>query len=189
MNTPENTPAQPAERKNKRRTVLAFTLAALAVGGIGAAATSAAWTDNVFFSAQAQAATFDLQGSVDGGTTWKDSATGTPTSSIELVIPASKLANLLPGETRTINLDVKNLGSVGASLTSSVAWATAPASTFTTNPTATVEGLAASLTASTGATPSDQFQLKVTTPSDWATTNQGKSGTIVVTITGTAVAP
>ena len=48
---------------------------------------------------------------------------------------------------------------------------------------------AASLTASTGATPSDQFQLHVTTLSGWEDTNKGKSGTIIVKITGTAVAP
>jgi len=187
MNTPENSPAQPEERKNKRRTVLAFTLAALAVGGIGAAATSAAWTDNVFFSAQAQAASFNLQGSLSGAAgSWVESD---DSGSITLVIPASELANLLPGANKSINLYVQNLGSVGAALTSSVAWATTPASTFTTNPTATIEGLATSLTAVTGSTNSDQFQLKVTTPSDWATTNQGKTGTIVITITGTAVAP
>lgn len=185
MNTPENTSVQPEQRKNKRRAVIAFTLAALAVGGIGAAATSAAWTDNVFFSAQAQGATFNLQGSLNN-TTWVESDDKT---SIQLTVPSTALANLVPGETRTINLYVKNLGSVGASLTSSVEWATSPAATFTTNPTTTVDGLATSLTAAGGATPSDQFQLTVTTPSNWATSNQGKSGTIIVTVTGTAVAP
>src|SRR5690606_40575280 len=69
--------AQPApdteSRKGKRRPIIAFALAALAVGGIGAAATSAAWTDNVFFSAQAESATFNLQGSIDGGGTWQES--------------------------------------------------------------------------------------------------------------------
>jgi len=178
-------PAQPEERKSKRRAVLAFALAALAVGGIGAAATSAAWTDNVFFSAKAEAATFNLQGSLNG-TTWQESDNS---GSIQLVVPASSLANLLPGETRTINLYVKNLGTAAASLTSSVAWASTPASTFTTNPGTTVEGLATTLTPAGGATESDQFQLKVTTDSAWAASNQGKSGTIVVTVAGTAVAP
>jgi hypothetical protein len=188
MNTPsmnEAPSAQPEERKSKRRAVLAFTLAALAVGGIGAAATSAAWTDNVFFSAKAEAATFNLQGSLDG-TTWRESdAQG----SIQLAVPASALANLVPGESRTINLYVKNLGTVGASLTSSVAWASTPAATFTTNPGTTVDGLVTTLTPAGGATESDQFQLKVTTDANWAVTNQGKSGTIIVTVAGTAVAP
>lgn len=185
-NTPHETPvAQTEERKSKRRAVLAFTLAALAVGGIGAAATSAAWTDNVFYSAKAEAATFNLQGSLNG-TSWSESdAQG----SIQLAVPASALANLVPGESRTINLYVKNLGSVGAALTSSVAWASSPASTFATNPGTSVEGLATALTAVGGATDTDQFQLKVTTDANWAAANQGKSGTIIVTVSGTAVAP
>lgn len=179
------TAAQPEERKSKRRAILAFGLAALAVGGIGAAATSAAWSDNVFFSAKAEAATFNLQGSLNG-TTWQESDNK---NSIQLVVPATALANLVPGETRTINLYVKNLGSVGAALTSSVEWATTPASTFTTAPGTAVDGLATTLTAAGGSTESDQFQLKVTTDANWAATNQGKSGTIIVTVSGTAVAP
>ncbi|MEU1973292.1 hypothetical protein ABZ477_16690 [Microbacterium sp. NPDC019599] len=177
------TGGQPEEqRRRKGRPVIAVGLALLAVGGIGAAATSAAWTDNVFFSAQAQAATFDLQGSLDG-TTWKQSDNK---GAIELVVPAAQLANMLPGETRTINLYVKNLGSVSAALTSSVEWAAG--STFTTNPTASVTGLAATLSPSTGSAPTDQFQLTVTAPADWAATNQGKTGTIIVTVAGTATA-
>lgn len=186
MSTSENTTSvEQPQRKSKRRTILAFTLAALAVGGIGAAATSAAWSDNVFFSAKAEAATFNLQGSLNG-TTWQESDSK---GSIQLVVPATALQNLVPGESRTIDLWVKNLGSVGAALTPTVEWATSPASTFTANPSATVEGLSASLTAESGAGASDQFQLKVTTDSNWAASNQGKSGTIIVTVTGTAVAP
>jgi hypothetical protein len=43
-------------KKNKRRPIVAFALATLAVGGVGAALTSAAWTDNVFFAAAADGA-------------------------------------------------------------------------------------------------------------------------------------
>ncbi|WP_345046687.1 hypothetical protein [Microbacterium invictum] len=172
--TPVATADEP--RKNKRRPIIAFALAALAVGGIGAAATSAAWTDNVFFSAQAEAATFNLQGSTDGGTTWKESKTE---SSIELTIPAGKLANLLPGEVRTIDLAVLNDSSVGAAITSSVRFT---GTTFATNPTASVVGLAGSL--ASGA--NDDFQLVVTAPENWDVANQGKTATIIVTVSGEA---
>lgn len=179
--------AQPAadteSRKGKRRPIIAFALAALAVGGIGAAATSAAWTDNVFFSAQAESATFNLQGSIDGGATWQES---NDKGSIQLTVPLAELANLLPGQTRTIDLDIKNLGSVSAALTSSVEFATG--STFTTNPDATVAGLATTLTAASGTGAADEFQLVVTTPADWAPVNQGKTATIIVTVSGTATA-
>ncbi|MET0735245.1 MAG: hypothetical protein ABWY55_06345 [Microbacterium sp.] len=181
MNNTTNAPTVRRRRRSKRP-VVAVVLATLAIGGIGAAATSAAWTDNVFFSAQAQAATFNLQGSLDGST-WKESA---DQSTVELVVDPAQLANLLPGQTRTITLNVKNTGSVSAALTGSVAFATG--STFTTNPTIQLSGLATSLTAAGGATPTDSFTLTVTAPADWAATNQGKTGTIIVTIAGTATA-
>ncbi|MGV9192874.1 hypothetical protein ACQ143_00805 [Microbacterium sp. MC2] len=174
-NTPTTASTVEEPRKDKKRAVIAFGLAALAIGGIGAAATSAAWTDNVFFSAGAEAATFNLQGSIDGKS-WTE---GVEEAKIE--IPASELANLLPGETRTIKLHVKNDSTVGAALTSSVEFA---ASAFEENPTATVEDLAPTLV--NGAT--DEFQLVVKAPADWAATNQGKSATIVVKIAGTATA-
>jgi hypothetical protein len=171
-----------ATRKNKGRTVVAGVLAVLAVTGIGAAATSAAWTDNVLFSAQAGAATFNLQGSLDGST-WKESDNA---NSIELVIPASQLANLLPGQTRNIDLYVKNTGSVSAALTGTAAFASG--ATFTTNPTASLSDLAATLTPASGAGASDKFVLTIKAPDDWATSNQGKTGTVVVTVSGTATA-
>lgn len=169
-------------RKRTRRPILAAGLAVLAIGGIGAAVTSAAWTDNAFFSAQAQAATFNLQGSLDG-TTWVESDNK---GSIQLVVPASQFANLLPGETRSVPLSVRNLGSVSAALTGTVEYAAG--GTFTTNPTTAIGGLVATLTPATGSASSDAFTLTVTTPADWATSNQGKTGTVIVTIAGTATA-
>jgi hypothetical protein len=172
----------PSRRRTKRRPVAAFALAALAVGGVGAAITSAAWTDNAFFAAPATAATFDLQGSLDGKA-WSDSANP---DAVELVVPADKLANLLPGQTRTIDLWVRNQGSVNAALTSTVRFATG--STFTQNPATSVTGLTASLTPAGGTAAADQFQLTVTAPADWATTNQGRTGTVVITVAATATA-
>lgn len=164
--------------RRKRRPIAAFLLATLAVGGIGAAVTSAAWTDNVFFSAPAAAATFNLQGSLDG-TTWTESSSS---DSIELVISADTFADLLPGESRTVDLWVRNQSTVDAALTSQVSFS---GSTFTTDPTASVSGLTATLT-SDGSGSSDRFQLTVTAPADWDASNQGKSATIVVTISATA---
>lgn len=176
-NTAPNTPAQ---KRSKRHPLVAFGLAALAVGGVGAAITSAAWTDNTLFAAPAAAATFDLQGSLDGKA-WTQSGNA---DAIEMVIPASQFANLLPGQTRTIDLWVRNESSVNAALTSQVAFASN--STFTTKPTATVSGLAATLTPTGSAGAQDQYQLTVTTPADWAPVNQGKSGTVIITVSATA---
>lgn len=162
-------------RKDRKRPIIAFALAALAVGGIGAAVTSAAWTDNVFFSADAEAATFNLKGSIAGGD-WKESDTE---SDIQLIIPDSELANLLPGETRTIDLGVLNDSSVGAALSSSVKFT---GTTFATNPTASIVGLADSLASNA----SDDFELVVQAPENWSASNQGKTATIIVTVSGEA---
>ncbi len=171
-----------SSRDKKHRPIIAGVLALLAVGGIGAAATSAAWTDNVFYSATAQAATFDLQGSLDG-TTWAQSDNS---GSVQLVVPATTFANLLPGQSRTVTLQVKNVGTVGAALTASAAWA--GGSTFTTAPTLTVTPATGNLTATGAAGASTTITLTVAAPADWAPANQGKTGTVVVTVAGTATA-
>jgi len=171
-------PAATEERRGKRRAVVAGALAVLAVGGIGAALTSAAWTDSVFYTADAQAATFNLQGSLDGQA-WVESD---DPSDITLIIPATALADLVPGQTRTVDLWVKNDSTVTANLAAPTAvWS---GSTFTADPPATLSGLVSSL--APGAT--DMFTLTVTVPGDWDDANQGETGTLVVTVEGTAAA-
>ncbi len=171
---------RPAAKKNKRRPIVAFALATLAVGGVGAALTSAAWTDNVFFAAQADAATFNLQGSLDG----KNFVESDDKDKIELVVPATTFAKLLPGETRSVTLYVKNLGNVSAKLTSAVEWSTA--TNFVTKPGAVVGDLATTLTPATTTGDTDAFTLTVTAPKDWDVANKGKSGTVIVTVSGEA---
>jgi predicted ribosomally synthesized peptide with SipW-like signal peptide len=174
-------PANRAERRSRKRPIVAAVLALVAVGGIGAVATSAAWTDNVFFTAPAQAATFDLQGSLDGST-WVQSDNP---NSIQLVVPAATFANLLPGQTRNVTLYVENTGTANSALVASAAWASG--STFTTNPTISVSPSSSTLAAATGSTPATTtVTLTVSAPSDWAAVNQGKAGNVVVTVSGTA---
>jgi predicted ribosomally synthesized peptide with SipW-like signal peptide len=176
-----NTPAPRTERRSRTRPIIATVLALVAVGGIGAAATSAAWTDNVFFTAPAQAATFDLQGSLDGNTWVQSDNPG----SIQLVVPASTFANLLPGQTRSVTLYVENTGTANSALVASAAWTSG--STFTTNPTISVSPASSTLAAANGTTPTTTtVTLTVAAPADWAATNQGKTGSVVVTVAGTA---
>lgn len=170
------------ERKSKKRPIAAFVLATIAFTGLGAGLTSAAWTDNVFFGTTAAAATFNLQGSLSGGpadSDWKESAAASP---IELQIPATSLANLLPGQTRTITLYVRNTGSVNAALVSTVAF-DAPTA-FTPDTVLTVAPSTSTLAAGATAT----ITVTVTTPSGWAESNKGKSSTVTVKIAGEAVA-
>lgn len=176
-----NTLASRAERRSRKRPIIATVLALVAVGGIGAAATSAAWTDNVFFTAPAQAATFDLQGSLDGNTWVQSDNPG----SVQLAVPASTFANLLPGQTRTVTLYVENTGTANSALVASAAWTSG--STFTANPTISVSPASSTLAAANGATPTTTtVTLTVSAPTDWAATNQGKTGGVVVTVAGTA---
>jgi predicted ribosomally synthesized peptide with SipW-like signal peptide len=77
-------------------------LAGLVVLGVGVAATSALWSDNVWFAGDVTSSTFNLEGSVDGAT-WKESDSK---SSIELTIPT--VENLSPGSPATTTVYVKN---------------------------------------------------------------------------------
>lgn len=177
--TPENVPTQ--QPRKTRQSLIAFGLAALAVGGIGAAMTSAAWTDNTWFSAPAAAATFNLQGSLDGKT-WEEGTltTANGVTTFQLEVPAEKLANLLPGEDRDVSLWVRNESSVSAAITSTVAFE--DGTTFTTKPTPTLVGLAEKLTPAG----EDEFELNITTPADWDDSNIGGAGLVVITVTATA---
>ncbi|HCS59944.1 MAG TPA: hypothetical protein DIW46_00885 [Microbacterium sp.] len=170
------------ERRKKRQPIIAFGLAVLAVGGIGAAATSAAWTDNTWFSAPAAAATFNLDASLDGKA-WSEGTSTTidGVTTLAVEIPAATFANLLPAQTRTVNLWVRNDSSVDATLGNKVTFKN---STFAAAPTATVSDLAAKLTPAG----TDQFTLTITTPADWNASNIGKSGTVVVELNATATA-
>ena len=174
------------QRRRKREPIIAFGLAVLAVGGIGAAATSAAWTDNTWFSAPAAGATFNLQGSLNG-TDWVEGSATTAdgVTSFELEIPADEFADLIPGQTRTVDLWVRNESSVNAAITSSVAFD--KNSTFTVNPEAAIVDLAETLTPQGEAGATDQFQLTVETPATWEQANVGKNGTVIVTVNATAV--
>lgn len=162
-------------RSDKRRRVAAFLLATVAIGGIGAGLTSAAWTDNTFFSAPAAAATFNLQGSMNGTTDWIESDTE---SAIALQIPTATFANLLPGQTRSVDVWVKNDSSVPAALTTTPTWKT---TTFTNAPVVTVTGAATSLAA--GGT--QKLTVTVKADEDWAPTNKGKTGTLVLKVAAT----
>ena len=177
----QNTTEETQDRRKKRAVIARFALAGVAVLGIGAAATSAAWTDDAWFTADAAGATFEIEGSLNG-TTWSpadDAATA-------VVIPAAQLANLLPGQTRTFTIQIKNTGSVPAAIVTTTTFApTVAANAFETDPTVTVTGVTTPLAAGASATAT----VTVTTPAEWAAANQGKAETLTIRFAGTATAP
>ena len=170
------------ERRRRRGAFLRFGLAGVAVLGIGAAATSAAWTDQAWFTGSAAAATVELQGSIDQQTWFDADTTG---EGVAVEIPADTFADLNQGENATVTLHLKNAGSVDITLgaatvdvddetpTSMFAGAT-PASVSVSTPAATTLAPGATTTAT----------LTVETPDDWADAYQGRTGTLKVTFTG-----
>lgn len=82
----------------------------LAVVGVTAAATSAGFTNDAWFSANASSASVSLQGRIagDDSANWTDADNG----DVAITIPAGTFGNMLPGQVRTIKLDLKNSSTV-----------------------------------------------------------------------------
>ncbi len=93
-------------RNITRRRITVIALASVAVLGFGAAITTAAWTDNVWFSAEADTATVELYGAVADAqpaldvANWQDA----DTEATAVAIPATAFESLTPSETRTVSI-------------------------------------------------------------------------------------
>jgi len=180
MTTTTPAPEAAERKKRKRAAIVKISLAGAALLGIGAAATSAAWSDQAWFQASATGATFELQGQNFATTPTYVDADDTAGT---IVVPASSLANLVAGDTRTLTLKIKNTGSVGMTVAQANSWVSG-GTNFTTAPTVAVTGVpAGTLAANTEAT----VTVTVSTPSSWATSNQGKAQDLQLTFTGTSL--
>ncbi|MBO3096289.1 hypothetical protein [Cellulomonas dongxiuzhuiae] len=174
--------SQQGEEPRRRAGVfLRFGLAGIAVLGIGAAATSAAWTDQAWFAGNATSVTVDLQGSTDGRT-WADADTSA--AGVVVQVPAAAFDDLNQGADVTVTLHLRNAGTVPLTLGAADVVTDRHRSTSifagTTPATATVAGPVPTLAA--GATTT--ATLRVVTPRDWPATYQGRTGTLAVTFTG-----
>lgn len=169
------TPADGTTPDRRRRNATKIALAALAIGGIGAAITTAAWTDDVWMTSNATAGTFELEGSLDG-TTWSEA----DDQGTALVVDDAELAGLVPGETRTVEVQLRNAGDVDATLADPVLSATGDIFADTNPATANIGSLAGTTLAPDEETTVD---LTVTTPDNWGDEYQGDTGSIVVTFT------
>lgn len=163
-------------RRATRRTTASVGLLGLAgIGlGIGAAvATTAAWTDQVWWANAVATGSADLEGSLNGSTWVHSSDAG----AIELVIPT--ISDLRPGDSIATTIHVRNTGTLPADLTGAAigsgALFTGPAPV-----TATLTGLPASLAggATTTAT------LTIAAPNWSGQQHMGESGGVTVTVTG-----
>lgn len=111
-----STASAPATADNaiRRRTVTKLVLAAIAVLGIGAAVTVAAWTDDAWFTAEASTGEVELSGSIDGETFVPADEEGTLVIALDA---EENLANLVPNETRSVPLWIRNDSTVDLEIT------------------------------------------------------------------------
>lgn len=180
----EHTTTAPERDARRRRggTLVRFGLAGVAVLGIGAAATSAAWTDQAWFAGTAGAADVELQASVDGQS-WFDADTSG--DDVAVTIPADAFDALNQGEERTLTLHLRNDGTVPLTLGDAVV------TTDSSTPTSVFAGdAAAQVTVSAPATDrlaadaTTTATITVTTPPDWPATYQDRTGVLTVAFTG-----
>ncbi|MFV0286683.1 MAG: hypothetical protein ACK5IM_09925 [Demequina sp.] len=198
-------------RRRSRRDKVKLVLAGVAVAGIGAAVTTAAWTDDVWFSAEAQAAEFDLQGRVVGTNDWLDigvdDTVEDSSDDTVIVIPDDAwlsggvpvdLTTLVPGDTATASLEVCNAGSTDISL--AAADSTLTGAMFTGADPATVTLSAYTYSGGSGplapADPFDpaadcagdtaSFTATLDIPETWPSTYMGSTGDIAILVVGTA---
>lgn len=84
----------------------------LAVVGVTAAATSAGFSNDAWFAGSASSANVSLQGKLasDPEDDWK--AADTDAAGVAIAIPGDTFENMVDGETRTVQVDLKNAGSV-----------------------------------------------------------------------------
>ena len=174
-----------SDAPSKRRKVTKFALAGIAVFGVTAAATSAAWSDNVYFGADAAAADFELQGYNPANGQWFDADNGTA----QIVLPAGILDDVGPGISDSYTLNIRNngdlpiyLNAIPVGITSGLLFTGADKATVTFG----------SFSDNVLENRGDQatFTVIVTGDPDWVNSDyQGLGGSIVISVVGSSSAP
>ncbi|AYF98798.1 hypothetical protein D7I47_11415 [Protaetiibacter intestinalis] len=163
--------------------------------GIGAAATSAAWVDDVFFGATATASSFDLQGAPLGAAAncaavaegaWEDIAGGTETTSTDYVdITTTALGAIAPDETYTVPFCLRNAGTIGGDIV--VTEVTVSGDLVDEGYLADADADATLASPTIGASNATvQGTLTIETPDTWDDGAFGLDATIVIQVTGTS---
>ncbi len=172
------TDQQDSRRKRVPVAYMKFGLAGVALLGIGAAATSAAWSDNAWFGANATVASVELQASLTGAPgdyTNADAAPGV-TIPFELINAGSDISEpiyLRNAGTVPVTVGSPDVVATGFFVGSGTG-ALAPASVTVTDVADTELGVGESTTAT----------VHVTTPDDWDSSFQSQTGSLTVTFTG-----
>jgi len=176
------------ERRRRRAAVVRFTLAGAALLGIGAAATSATWTDDAWFSAGASAVDPDSAIVLEGA--FNETAPGTqPADDLfqdadeqgsAVVIPASVFADLTAGDTVSTTIWLRNNGTSDLQVAPPVA--VADGALFAE------DGATVTVTDAPGALAVDEVRpatVTITLPADAdAATFGGATGTVAIQLQG-----
>lgn len=178
MNTYTPDVAADRDREKRRMALVRFGLCAVAVLGVGAALTSATWTDDAWFSGEANSASVELQASVNGSDWYEADDSG---SAVQ--IPAETFAKLNQGANKTVTVHLKNASDVKLTLGEGVL-ATQGALFEGDQPAVATIETPASTELEPGATTT--ATLKVTTPAGWPDTYQGSEGSLTLKFTGTS---
>ena len=157
-----------------------FSLAGVAVLGVGAALTSAAWSDNVFFGGSAEAAAFELQGYDPINDVWVDA----DTNGLRITLPSDAFDTVGPGISDSYTVRVQNAGDVPIYLNAPVENSTAGA-LFRGAAPATISFSAYSGDGVLAVGEEESVDVIVTGDPSWTgTAYQGTTGTLTVRITG-----
>lgn len=172
------------ETPGRRRKFTQFALAGVAVLGVGAALTSAAWSDNVFFGGTSSAADFELQGWDPTAGDWFDA----DTSGARIVLPAGILDEVGPGISDSYTVEVQNAGDLDIYLLPPVVASTSGGLFDNAMPAEITFGGYSDPVLSTGE--SATVDVIVTGDVNWTGTDyQGLTGDLVVQIQGSSSAP
>ncbi|MET4157002.1 hypothetical protein [Agromyces sp. PvR057] len=187
-----NTNTSTGTGTGRRTRVLKVALAGIAILGIGAAITTAAWTDDVFFGADATASSFDLQGAAnpegaacDATLTYGDE--GLPGDVAEIDITTAELGALSPEDVVVVPFCLYNAGSLSGTLTPPAAGGVTVAGTLFDGGFLTPADIAVALDATTIAAGGYVAgTMTVTTPDDWTDEAFSLAAHISFVVTGTS---
>ncbi len=171
--------------RTRRAQVLKYVLASGVLLGIGAGATSAAWSDDAWFSSGASSASVELQASTTAAGPW-DNADTDP----GVTFGTAAFTNLLPNQTRTATIYLRNHGSTCLNVQAPTITKAAPLDGTTVNDaTVTVSpAVVGPLAPNDAATAT--VTVTVTTPSSWAVSHQNvavNATALKLLFTGTAI--
>lgn len=162
-------------RKDRRENRSRIALAALALLGIGAAITTAAWTDQVWFSTDAQAATLNLQGSSSISGPWNEHET----EGDALIIPieSSGFGDIVPNSGPiTTEVFVKNASSIATDISLDT---TTTGALFSADSTVTVTAKADT----TSLAPNEVATIEIAiNAGEIPAAYQGESGTVILRV-------